>query len=70
MPNPLMTHTSEDMARLCETHGDMGPDQLDDEADTGNDRGGVDPNPVCSLMFSVSHGNTQRHKNQMDPWSF
>lgn len=35
MPNPLMTHTSEDMARLCETHGDMGPDQLDDEADTG-----------------------------------
>lgn len=35
MPNPLMTHTNEDMARLCETHGDMGPDQLDDEADTG-----------------------------------
>lgn len=35
MPNPLMTHTSEDMARLCETHGDMGVDQLDDEADTG-----------------------------------
>lgn len=35
MPNPLMTHTSEDMARLCETHGDMNPDQLDDEADTG-----------------------------------
>lgn len=37
MPNPLMTHTSEDMARLCETHGDMGPDQLEDEADTGNE---------------------------------
>uniref|UniRef100_A0A6B2ED43 Putative peripheral benzodiazepine receptor prax-1 n=1 Tax=Phlebotomus kandelakii TaxID=1109342 RepID=A0A6B2ED43_9DIPT len=32
--NPLMTHTSEDMARLSETHGDLGPDQLEDEADT------------------------------------
>lgn len=35
--NPLMTHTSEDMARLSETHGDLGPDQLEDEADTGNE---------------------------------
>lgn len=33
--NPLMTHSSEDMARLSETHNDLGPDQTDDEADTG-----------------------------------
>lgn len=33
--NPLLTHTSEDMARLCETHNDFGPDQHEDEADTG-----------------------------------
>ncbi|KAG4069628.1 hypothetical protein HA402_014651 [Bradysia odoriphaga] len=32
--NPLLTHTSEDMARLCETHNDFGPDQHEDEADT------------------------------------
>lgn len=30
-----MTHSSEDMARLSETHNDLGPDQTDDEADTG-----------------------------------
>lgn len=33
--NPLMTHTSEDMARLSEIHGDLGSDQNDDEADNG-----------------------------------
>lgn len=33
--NPLLTHTSEDMARLSETHNDLGQDQLEDEADTG-----------------------------------
>lgn len=33
--NPLLTHTSEDMARLSETHNDLGNDQLEDEADTG-----------------------------------
>lgn len=33
--NPLLTHTSEDMARLSETHNDLGPDQHEDEADTG-----------------------------------
>lgn len=33
--NPLLTHTSEDMARLSETHNDLGPDQNEDEADTG-----------------------------------
>ena len=33
--NPLATHSSEDMARLSETHGDLGPDQTDDDADTG-----------------------------------
>lgn len=32
--NPLLTHTSEDMARLCETHNDFGQDH-EDEADTG-----------------------------------
>lgn len=32
--NPLLTHTSEDMARLCETHNDFGTDH-EDEADTG-----------------------------------
>lgn len=33
--NPLMTHTSEDLARLSEVHGDLGTDQNDDEADNG-----------------------------------
>lgn len=33
--NPLLTHTNEDMARLSEMHNDLGPDQGDDEADTG-----------------------------------
>lgn len=30
-----MTHTSEDMARLSEIHGDLSSDQNDDEADNG-----------------------------------
>lgn len=33
--NPLLTHTSEDMARLSETHNELGTDQLEEEADTG-----------------------------------
>lgn len=33
--NPLLTHTNEDMARLSEMHNDLGPDQGEDEADTG-----------------------------------
>lgn len=33
--NPLMTHTNEDMARLCETHGDLDSNQNDDEVDNG-----------------------------------
>lgn len=33
--NPLMTHTNEDMARLCETHGDLDSNQNDDEIDNG-----------------------------------
>lgn len=33
--NPLLGHTSEDMARLSETHGDLGSDQNDDEIDNG-----------------------------------
>lgn len=33
--NPLLTHTSEDMARLSETQTDLGPDQTEDDADTG-----------------------------------
>lgn len=32
--NPLIPHTSEDLARISETHTDLGQD-LDDEADTG-----------------------------------
>lgn len=32
--NPLLTHTNEDMARLCENHTDIGAEQLEDEADT------------------------------------
>lgn len=30
--NPLMTHTNEDMARLCENHGDLDNSQNDDDA--------------------------------------
>lgn len=30
--NPLLTHTSEDLARLNEIHGDFPADQNDDEA--------------------------------------
>lgn len=33
--NPLVTHTNEDMARLCDTHGDLDSNQNDDEADNG-----------------------------------
>lgn len=33
--NPLLTHTSEDLARLNEVHCDFGTDQNDDEADNG-----------------------------------
>lgn len=33
--NPLVTHSSEDMARLSETHGDLGSDQTDEDADSG-----------------------------------
>lgn len=29
--NPLLTHTSEDLARLNEIHGDFAADQNDDE---------------------------------------
>lgn len=36
--NPLLTHTSEDMARLSETHNELGTDQLEEEADTGKRR--------------------------------
>lgn len=53
MPNPLMTHTSEDMARLSETHGDMGPEQLEDEADTGKLRTHLNLFDVCCWMFAV-----------------
>ena len=31
--NPLIPHTTEDMARISETHTDL--EQTDDEADTG-----------------------------------
>lgn len=34
--NPLMTHTNEDMARLCETHGDLDTNPAEDDA---NDNG-------------------------------
>lgn len=30
--NPLMTHTNEDMARLCENHGELDNSQNDDDA--------------------------------------
>lgn len=30
--NPLMTHTSEDLARITEIHTDFGADQNDDDA--------------------------------------
>uniref|UniRef100_A0A182TW45 RIMS-binding protein 2 n=1 Tax=Anopheles melas TaxID=34690 RepID=A0A182TW45_9DIPT len=40
--NPLIPHTSEDLARISETHTDLGQD-LDDEADTAG----------AELMFSV-----------------
>lgn len=30
--NPLLTHTSEDMARLSETHNDL-PDDIDDDSE-------------------------------------
>lgn len=33
--NPLLTHTSEDLARLNEIHCDFGTDQNDDESDNG-----------------------------------
>lgn len=34
--NPLLTHTNEDMARLCDTHGDLDTNPAEDEAnDTG-----------------------------------
>lgn len=36
--NPLMTHTNEDMARLCDTHGDLDANPAEDEAnDTGRE---------------------------------
>lgn len=33
--NPLLTHTSEDLARLNEVHHDFGTEPNDDEADNG-----------------------------------
>lgn len=35
--NPLMTHTSEDLARLSEIHTDLGTDQNDDETSDNGD---------------------------------
>lgn len=33
--NPLLTHTTEDLARLTEIHENFGTDQNDDEPDNG-----------------------------------
>lgn len=51
--NPLLTHTSEDMARLCETHNDFGPDH-EDEADTGKET--VKAMCRCAPQYSKENG--------------
>lgn len=60
--NPLLTHTSEDMARLSETHNELGTDQLEEEADTGKtiqvDVKSTSPQHVnqlnvCACFFAV-----------------
>lgn len=48
--NPLIPHTSEDLARISETHTDLGQD-LDDEADSGKPERTVTTMSLCGFTF-------------------
>lgn len=47
LSNPLVPHTSEDLARISEAHTDVGQ-EFDDEADTGRS---VPPSSGCYLCY-------------------